>query len=380
MTIQVWAPGDEFSAQTILCRSEHADELRAAVLAKRATVTAFQVTPNGEIYIELLRSLLALRHDANWIPDATSSLSLDTFWIVRNLQRLAHGLSKWDDSAAAGAINHLLSNEDKLHPQQVSFVRFCDGLVSKVLRRMLWGSPMLIAWPPVFAATSWWQLGSDLATEIATQIADLKASFHGKPPAAVQGLTVWLGQVQSRLSLNLVGTSREDALVEGSALSAALARIHFSGSRYSLSTVFCHRAADLLFTSRCSSDGLIDWSKANGDGELKIAVAASGKKMLSLLQCHDAMVQAGTLLPDTVRRTTLKNLNSTRNRLLLTHGMGSPTQSDTKNELPAVVTILKSFGGTNWTTAYAAYSSGLSLSPTSLFEVSDGLMQTLQPI
>lgn len=380
MTIQVWAPGEEFIAQTILCRSEHADALRAAIVARGAAITAFQVTPNGHIYIDLLRSLLALRDDANWIPDATSSLSRESFWIVRNLQRLAYGLSKWDDSAAAGAIRNLLSIEDKLHPQQVNFVRFCDGLVSKVLRRMLWGSPMLIAWPPAFAATSWWQLGSDLATEIATQIADLKACFHGKPPAAVQGLTVWLGQVQSRLSLNLVGASREDALVEGSALSAALARIHFSGSRYSLATVFCHRAADLLFTSRCSSDGLIDWSKANGEGELKTAVVATGKKSLSLLQCHDAMVEAGTLLSDAIRKTTLKNLNSTRNRLLLTHGMGSPTQSDTKNELPAVVTILKSFGGTDWTTAYAAYSSDLSVSPASLFEVSDGLMQTLQPI
>lgn len=378
MTVQAWAPGDALSAPTVLCRSADVAALQAAILANGGTFAAFQVAPNGDDYIELLRCFLAMRDDANWVPNDASSVTADSAWIVRNLQRLANGLSIWDDNAALGAISTLLYYQGRLHPQQVGFLRFCEGLVSKVIRRLLWGSPMLHSWPPSGATRSWWQLNADLAMEIAGQLTDLKSTFLGSPPAAVQGLVIWLTQLQGRLNTCLTTTSREAAMVEASAFCAAISRMHFMRSRYALATVFCHRAADLLFTSLCATDGLIDFNQAFGDGALKNAVA--GEKKLSLLNCHDAMVQAGTMLPDFARRAVLADLNLTRNRLLLTHGVGSPSQSDTTIGLNALLPILKAHGGADWTTAYTTYTTGVSLSAIALFELSDGLMQTLQPV
>lgn len=167
-------------------------------------------------------------------------------------------------------------------------------------------------------------------------------------------------------------------MLEASALCAALAAIHYSGSRYSLATLFCHRAADLLFTSICADEGLIDHTQAGGEGALRTAVG--GETKLSLMNCHDALEQASILVINGARRSALLDLNSTRNRLFLTHAIGSTSATDTKNALQVVVGIMTGLGGPDWQSAYKFYRNGFALEALALFELSDGLMQTLQPL
>jgi hypothetical protein len=380
MTVQFWTLGDQLRAGLVFCRSAETAALRAEIQSSGIAVTAFEVAPNGEPYKDLLHCLLALRADPEWVPAGNYEGSIDSAWITRNFQRLALGLSRWDDAAAASAIKLLKQHVPALHPQQVKFLDFCEGLVSNVIRRLLWGSPLQLAWPPQYAARQWWAMSTDLDTEIASQVRDLKACFHGSVPSNLQGLSVWLNQLRSRLSTQLFGSSREAALTEASALCGALSLVHFTHSRYALATLLAHRAADLLFTAICSGENLIDFTKRGGEGELFTAILSSGERHLSLLNCHDALVQAFRVPADQPRRELLSHLNSTRNRLLLTHSLGSPFASDAKTNLQAIVALLKSFGGVDWGVAYNTYRSGAGLRAQDFFEVSDGLVGTLTPI
>ena len=176
MTAQFWTSGDQLNAGMVFCRAADADALRAAIQHSGAAVTAFEVSPNGEPYKDLLQCFLALRADPSWVPAGSYEGSLDSAWITRNFHRLAFGLSKWDDTAALGAINLLKQHVTTLHPQQVNFLNFCEGLVSRVLKRLLWGSPLQLAWPPQKAARQWWTMSTDLDAEIASQVADLVAA------------------------------------------------------------------------------------------------------------------------------------------------------------------------------------------------------------
>lgn len=378
MSVQVWSCGELVKESVVVCRVTDAVALRAALGKNDGAVAGFQVTPNGEVYIDLLRCFLEFRQDERWVPSGDYQGNHDSAWVARNFQRLAFGLANWDDSAALGAIDFLLQHEAALHPQQTRFIKFCKSLVIKVIRRILWGSPLLLSWPPATGARLWWQLRADLAQEISSQIGDLKACFHGKIPTVLQGMNIWLNHMHGRLATRMFGTSREDAMLEASALCQALAAVHYSGSRYSLAALLSHRAADLLFTSICASQNLIDYTKAYGEGELKTAVA--GKTELSLLNCHDALEQASVILINGTRRTQLLNLNLTRNRLLLTHSMGSTSAAETKTQLSAIVTLLKAHGGSDWEAAYGLYRQGISLKAQDFFELSEGLTQMLLPL
>ena len=375
MTAQFWMPGDQLNAGKVFCRAADAVALRTAIEHKGATVTAFEVSPNGEPYKDLLQCFLALQADPSWVPTGSYEGSLDSAWITRNFHRLAFGLSKWNDTEALGAINLLKQHVAALHPQQVKFLNFCEGLVSRVLRRLLWGSPLQLAWPPQRAARQWWMMSTDLDAEIASQKADLNACFFGNVPNNLQGLRIWLNRLHTRLTRQLFGGSREDALTEASALCAALSLVHFTHSRYSLAILLSHRAADLLFTALCSSEGLIDFTKNGGEGELFTPLA--GERQLSLLNCHDALVQAMRISIDQPRRDLLREFNSTRNRLLLTHSLGSPLASDAQLKLRALIVLLKAFGGSDWAAAYDTYRAGVILEARDFFEVSDGLVGTL---
>jgi hypothetical protein len=377
MSVQVWSPGESLTEAIVVCRAVEAAALQAAIAAKGGAIDAYQVVPNGEVYLSQLRGFLAIRADKAWVPTG-KHLDSDSAWIIRNFQRLAHGLTHWDDGAALGAVRSLMKNQAALHPQQARFVQFCEPFVTKVIRRLLWGSPLLLAWPPHSSTRLWWQLSGDLAHEVGMQMTDLKNAFHGSIPAALQQLSVWLSQLQGRLNSRLFGAAREDAMLEASALCAALAAIHFSAARYSLATLFSHRAADLLFTSICADEGLIDYRQAGGEGALKSAI--NGETKLSLMNCHDALEQASVILINGARRTALLDLNSTRNRLFLTHAIGSTPSADTKNALQVVVGLMKGLGGADWESAYKYYREGFVLEPISMFELSEGLMQTLQPL
>lgn len=380
MTAQFWTSGDQLNAEIVFCRSTDAPALRAVIQNAGAPVSAFEVSPNGEPYVDLLHCFLALRADPTWVPTGAYAGSLDSAWITRNFQRLAFGLSKWDDTAAMGAITLLKQHGTALHPQQLKFVNFCEGLVKRLLKRLLWGSPLQLAWPPQKASRQWWSMSTDLDAEIATQVNDLTACFFGSVPSNLQGLLDWLNSLRTRLTKQLFGASRGSALAEASALSAAFALVHFTHSRYSLATLLCHRATDLLFTSICSNEGLIDYTKGGGEGELFTPLPASGEQQLSLLNCHDALVHASRITADKARRDLLGELNLTRNRLLLTHSLGSPSPADTQAKIPAVVTLLKAFGGPDWVAAYNTYRAGAILKPQDFFEVSDGLVGTLTPL
>lgn len=378
MSVQVWSLGEAVSAPLVICRSADAEALRNVITTGGVSVSAFHLSPNGEPYLDLLRCFLALRQDAEWKPNSSSFVTPDTAWITRNFMRLASGLSEWDESAAIAAIDQLLMHESSLHPQQARFVRFCEDLAKKLIRRMLWGSPLLLSWPPAANTRNWWQLSGDLSTEINSLRTELANCFHGTIPTVLHGLSLRLNRLHGRVTSNLFGTNRESAMLEASALCAALATVHYSRSRYSLATLLCHRAADLLFTSICASQNLIDFTKASGDGELRTSIA--GRTDLTLLNCHDALQQASKILFDTVRRKSLSDLNLTRNRLILTHGLGSTSGVETASRLKSVVTLLKLQGGSAWTTAYEEYRMGFSLKPQDFFELCDGLMQTLTPV
>lgn len=378
MTAQFWNPGDQLNAGVVFCRTTDTPALRAVIKNSNSTVTAFEVSPNGEPYKDLLHCFLALRADPSWLPTGSYGGSRDSAWITRNFHRLAYGLSKWDDTAASGAITLLKQHVTTLHPQQVKFLDFCERLLNKVLKRLLWGSPLQLGWPPQKAARQWWTMTTDLEAEIALQLNDLAACFFGNIPSNLQGLRNWLNRLRVRLSNQLFSTSRDIALAEASALCAALSVVHFSHSRYALATLLGHRAADLLFTANCSSAGLIDFTKSGGEGELVVPV--SGERKLSLLNCHDALVQAMCIPTDQVRRDLLWELNLTRNRLLLTHSLGSPIANDARSKLLALVSLLKAFGGTDWEAAYSTYRAGTALKTQDFFEVSDGLIGTLTPL
>jgi hypothetical protein len=378
MSVQVWSPGEQVKGSVVVCRVADAAALRVSLGKNDEAIACFQVTPNGEVYIDLLRCFLAFRQDPNWVPSGDYQGNLDSAWIARNFQRLAFGLTNWDDSAATGAINILRQYETALHPQQVRFVEFCESLVKKVIRRILWGSPLSLSWPPTPSTRLWWQLNADLAQEITSHISDLKTCFHGSIPPVLQGLNIWLNQLHGRLVMRMFGTSREDAMLEASALCQALAAVHYSGSRYSLAALMSHRAADLLFTSICASQNLIDYTKAYGEGELKTAVG--GKTELSLINCHDALEQASVILMSGTRRTQLLNLNLTRNRLLLTHSMGSTLAAETKTQLTAILGLLRAHGGSDWEAAFNLYRQGIFLRAQDFFELSDGLAQMLSPL
>ncbi len=381
MNVQVWSPGDSVTAPVVVCNAHDVASMRIAV-AGNAAVRAFQIGPNGSRYTDLLRCFLELREDENWVPSGNFGGTVDSAWITRNLQRLASGLTHWDEASALTAVNLLKAHAADLHPQQVRFLDVVEGLISKVVKRILWGSPLFLAWPPPASARLWWTLSADLAVDVIGIATELKNCFGGAVPANVEPIARWLKSLHRRLTTEMFGGTREQSLLEASAFCEAVSLLHFSRGRYSLATLMCHRAADLMFTSLCASASLIDFTQNKGEGLLVAPVPTQRgpDSRLSLMNCHASLVMASVLPVDTVRETALENLNFTRNRLLLTHAVGTTKQSDTQVHLRSVHAQLKAHGGSAWETACNAYRTGVKLKPTDLFELSDGLMQSLQPI
>lgn len=376
MSVQLWSEGQPLMKGVVLCHAEESAALQAAVAAHGGAITAYQVLPNGRAYVGQIQCMLAIQTDPAWSA-AADDLDAQTTWIVRNFQRLVSGIKTWDDTAMLGAMN-LLKGQKTLHPQQENFLQFFESLVNKVVRRLLWGSPLQTTWPPPNSARLWWAQSSDLAQEVGRHKSDLQKTFLGSVPAALNSLNLWLFELEKRLNSMFFGAPRQAAMLEASALCAGLAGIHFAKARHSMAVLFCHRSADLLFTSMCAGAGLIDFTKAYGEGELRVPIGT--KYELSLMTCYEAMVQASLIVPNSQQKNSLSNLNATRNRLLLTHGMGSASGTDVQSALQNVVPILKNYGGGSWTTAYNFHRSPPSVAIRDLFELSDGLTQTLQPL
>ena len=153
MSIQVWIPGESITSEVLLCRSKDADALRAEISKNAVAVSAYQVLPNGEPYIDLLRTYLAL--SKNLPIDGRAGYSFNSILISKSFERLATALTQWDDSGTAAALAELKQHDVSLHPQQSRFLSVCEVLMRKVLRRLLWGSPLHVSWPPAAASRLW---------------------------------------------------------------------------------------------------------------------------------------------------------------------------------------------------------------------------------
>lgn len=99
--------------------------------------------------------------------------------------------------------------------------------------------------------------------------------------------------------------------------------------------------------------------------------------MVTLLNCHDSLVNNQKMLKDSTRLATFKDLNNQRNLLLLTHHLGGVPQATAQGLLTTVSTALKAIGGTGWEASSNAARSLLHIEAHQFFELSPGLMGTL---
>jgi len=378
--IQIWTDGESIWGPTVLAHSYDLDSLTHAVSGlQNQEVSAYALTPNSDKYIHLVFCLLAFKHDEKWHQTQNERFPSEAISVAELCYRLVSSLSTWDDRGALSAASGLLTLECKLHPAQVEFIKLIKSMLEDVIRPFLWGSPIQMNWPPSHAYKQWWNLNSSLSKSIKTINSDLKAIFGGKTPQVFMGLSMWLTHLADQFNNRLFVTGdASKATLEASALCYSLATIHYSQGRYSISTLLCHRAAELMFISMNADSGLIDFTKSGGEGELKSAV--NGETRLSLLNCHDALVQASILTSNSLRRQELNDINITRNRLMLTHSLGSPTSSDTKSRLTQVHNILKAQGGTDWEKSVSNYKTKVPLRSIDFFEGFDAIAQGVRKL
>lgn len=379
MTVALWIPGESVPAvQTLLYKrdDEAAFNQQARASVPPAT-TVYKVLPNGYPFLELLRLYLHHRADTTdaWL-EQPSSVPVAHIWVARNLVRLKSALRSWDDRGATAALAALKKHAGLLHPDQVRFVDFCEGFVKRLMQPILWGAPLTLTPQAIGKAKAWWLLKSDLSLEIDQQLQDLRSHYSGALPQVLQdSFHRWLTSLKTWLDTKLFVTTQADALREASALCHALAHIHYGLRRYSLALLYCHRATDLLLFSECAAGGLVDFQANNGAGELK--PAPGGDPMVTLLNCHDSLVNNQKMLKDSTRLATFKDLNNQRNLLLLTHHLGGVPQATAQGLLTTVSTALKAIGGTGWEASSNAARSLLHIEAHQFFELSPGLMGTL---
>lgn len=381
MTVALWFPGATVPAvKTLLYKRD--DEVAFGQQAKSKIApgtSVYKVLPNGYPFLELLR--LYLHHLADstdaWL-DQPSSIPVDHIWIARNLVRLKVALSTWDDRGATAALVALEKHQGLLHPDQIQFVEFCKGFVTRLVQPFLWGSPLTLTTTTVSKARTWWLLKSDLSLEAAQQLHDLRSRFQGSLPRVLQdSFYRWLTTFQSWLDTKLFVTNQSDALREASALCHALAVIHFGLRRHSLALLYCHRATDLLLFSECAAQGLVNFTANNGAGALSPPVGQD--TMVTLLNCHDSLVANQKMLLNAKRLATFKDLNNQRNLLLMTHHLGAVPSAIAGSLLNDVGNELRAIGGSGWQASSVATRSLLKLDAHQFFELSAGLMGTLVP-
>lgn len=382
MTVALWTPGTTVPAgKTVLYKRDDEAEFTQQVKGKITPgTTVYKVLPNGYPFLELLQ--LYLHHLADstdaWL-EQKSSVSVDHIWIARNLVRLKTALSTWDDRGAAAALAALEKHQGLLHPDQVQFVEFCKGFVTRLVQPFLWGSPLTLAPTTISKARAWWLLKSDLSIEAAQQLHDLRSRFHGSLPQVLQqSFYRWLTTFQTWLDTKLFVTNQADALREASALCYALAHIHYGLRRYSLGLLYCHRATDLLLFSECAAQGLVNFTANNGAGALSPPIGLDS--MVTLLNCHDSLVANQKMLLNAKRLSAFKDLNNHRNLLLMTHHLGSAPSAIAGSLLNDVGNELRAIGGSGWHASSVAARSLLKLEAHQFFELSSGLMGTLVPV
>lgn len=381
MTVALWVPGEPLpAAPTLLYRRD--DEAAFAQQAKPNVVagtTVYKVLPNGYPFLELLRLYLHHRGDPTdaWL-DGPASMSVDHVWLGRNFVRLRLALKTWDDRGATAALAALEKKQALLHPDQVHFIDFCKGFVSRLMQPILWGSPLALTPATMAKARAWWSLPSDLAVEVDRQILDLRSRFPSQLPLVLQdSFHQWLVSLRNWLNTRLFVPKQSEALREASALCHGLAVIHFGLSRYSLALIYCHRAADLLLFSECAAANLVDFTANNGGGALKRT--ASIDPNISILNSYDSLVADGAFLLNSKQRALFSELNTYRNLLLVAHYLGSVGSPTAKRLLTEVSSELKKIGGSSWEASSQAARQFIALETHQFFDLSAGLMGTLVP-
>ena len=381
MTVALWTPGATVpTVETLLYKRDDEAAFSEQAKSKITPGTAvYKVLPNGYPFLELLR--LYLHHLADstdaWL-EQPSSVPADHIWIARNFVRLKVALSTWDDRGATAALAALEKHRALLHPDQVQFVEFCKGFVTRLVHPILWGSPLTLTVATISKAKAWWLLKSDLSLEVAQQLHDLRSRFPGSLPQVLQdSFYRWLTSLQTWLDTKLFVASQADALREASALCHALAHIHYGLRRYSLALLYCHRATDLLLFSECAAQGLVNFTANNGAGELSPPVGRDS--MVTLLNCHDSLVTNQKMLLNAKRLTTFKDLNNQRNLLLMTHHLGAVPSAIAGSLLNDVGNELRAIGGSGWQASSVAARNLLKIEAHQFFQLSSGLMGTLVP-
>lgn len=381
MTVALWVPGTTAPAvKTLLYKR---DDEAAFTEQARSTVapgtTVYKVLPNGYPFLELLRLYLHHAADATdaWL-EQSSTFTAEHIWIARNFVRLKVSLNTWDDRGASAALAALEKHRALLHPDQVQFVEFCKGFVTRLMQPMVWGSPLTLTSTTLGKAKAWWLLKSDLSLEVAQQLNDLRSRFSGPLPQVLQdSFFRWLTGLKTWLDAKLFVANQADALREASALCHGLAVIHYGLRRHSLALLYCHRATDLLLFSECAAQGLVNFTANNGAGELTPTPGI--KPMVTLLNCHDSLVANQKMLLNARRLAMFQNLNAQRNLLLMTHHLGAVSPMTAGALLNDVGKELRAIGGPGWTSSSLAARSLLDLQAHQFFELSSGLMGTLVP-
>ncbi|MDE2627332.1 MAG: hypothetical protein KGL99_09300 [Burkholderiales bacterium] len=381
MTVALWVPDTPLpSARTVLYRRD--DEAAFAQQAQTSVTpgtTVYKVLPNGYPFLDLLRLYLHHRGDPTdaWL-EVPAAVSPDHAWLGRNFVRLRLALKHWDDRGATAALTALEKKQALLHPDQIQFIDFCKGFVSRLMQPILWGSPLALTAATMAKARAWWSLPSDLAVEVDAQIQDLRSRFPSQLPLALRdNFHQWLLGLKTWLTTRLFVSKQSDALREASAFCHSLAVIHFGLARYSLALIYCHRAADLLLFSECAASNLIDFTANNGGGALKRT--ASNDPNVSILNCYDSLVADGTFLLNTKQRAIFSDLNSHRNLLLVAHYMGSVSSPTAKRLLTDVSVELKAIGGPSWNASSQMTRKLIDVEAHEFFGLSAGLMGTLVP-
>jgi hypothetical protein len=227
-------------------------------------------------------------------------------------------------------------------------------------------------------ARAWWAHPSALFQETDRKITELKALFPPGVPRAGQGnLLNWLTILKNWLSSNLVASPPGPALLQASAMCHSLARIHYSVGRFSLAVLLCHRSADLLLFSECSTAGLIDFTANSGGGEYRFPL--NNRRAITLIDSYEALVHHGHWVSNASRKTRLDVLNRHRNHLLLTHYLGSMSAQIAKILLQDTTNELDIIGGSTWKTSRDSIFQKIQIQERDFFEISDSLMNVVVP-
>jgi hypothetical protein len=377
--VQIWAPGQPINADVLLYLS--CDEAAFSIVktAVNGNTKVFKILPNGYKFAELIRTYWYLVENPTheWIDTHGHQIPHQYIWMIRNFARLSFALQHWDDRSAEAAINLLLKDQTVLHPDHVRFLNYCSTFITKVFRPLIWGAPIALdVATTVTRARAWWKSPSALSNEIGVHLNDLHVLSNNLRPIANSVLLFWLRGVKNRLDSNLSAPAPTDALREASAMCHALAKINFSSRRYSLAVLFCHRAADLLLFSECSAAGLINFMANHGGGEYKNPIDG---KNIGLLDSHEALVNNGSILPNTIRRNRFTHLNQHRNHLILTHYFGSSSQTAASTLLTETTLELQAIGGTAWDLARNSVLQPIVIPERFFLEVSDGFTGMFVP-